>query len=240
MIRQRPTTSEPMINITANSNNYSCDREPDTCPICHKHVHAAMKLAHTVGQLGRLTCEGALEALYLCPSTSCGSYFIAYYRETSGANGGRSSHFRLTGTGPRTMMRPTIFDGIKSMSPDFDEIYAQATEAGSRQLDQVAGIGFRKALEFLVKDYCISQHPNDAEKIKATPLASCIEKYVSDQNIKDCAKLATWLGNDETHYVRKWNDKDVEDLKSLIGLTSSWIETSIKTARYRASMLPPT
>lgn len=26
---------------------------------------------------------------------------------------------------------------------------------------------------------------------------------------------AAWLGNDETHYVRKWPEKDVKDLKSL-------------------------
>jgi len=35
---------------------------------------------------------------------------------------------------------------------------------------------------------------------------------------------AVWLGNDETHYLRKWEQKDLTDLKNLIGLTVHWIE----------------
>jgi hypothetical protein len=38
------------------------------------------------------------------------------------------------------------------------------------------------------------------------------------------AKRAAWLGNDETHYIRKWEDKDLDDLKKLIKLTVLWIE----------------
>ncbi len=35
---------------------------------------------------------------------------------------------------------------------------------------------------------------------------------------------AVWLGNDQTHYLRKWEDKDLADLKRLIQLTLHWIE----------------
>ena len=107
-------------------------------------------------------------------------------------------------------------------------------------MSQIAGVGYRKALEFLVKDYCSSKSPEDAEAIKKTMLGPCIDRFVSDENIKDCAKLATWLGNDETHYIRRWEDKDINDLKALIELTASWIQTSIKTDSYRASMLGTT
>ena len=34
---------------------------------------------------------------------------------------------------------------------------------------------------------------------------------------------AVWLGNDETHYLRKWDGKDLKDLESLIQLTCYWI-----------------
>jgi hypothetical protein len=37
------------------------------------------------------------------------------------------------------------------------------------------------------------------------------------------AERATWLGNDETHYIRKWEDKDLQDMKRLITLTTYWI-----------------
>ena len=38
------------------------------------------------------------------------------------------------------------------------------------------------------------------------------------------AKRAAWLGNDETHYLRKWEGKDLDELKRLIELTIRWIE----------------
>jgi hypothetical protein len=50
------------------------------------------------------------------------------------------------------------------------------------------------------------------------------------------AKRAAWLGNDETHYVRKWEDHDLEDLKSLIKVTGNWIEMEAITKKYIGDM----
>ena len=47
---------------------------------------------------------------------------------------------------------------------------------------------------------------------------------------------AAWLGNDEVHYVRKWQDKDIEDLKRLIRLTEAWVLHSLLTDDYLADM----
>ena len=49
-------------------------------------------------------------------------------------------------------------------------------------------------------------------------------------------KRAVWLGNDETHYVRKWEDKDISDLKRLIKLTVNWIENNLLTQDYMSTM----
>ena len=63
-----------------------------------------------------------------------------------------------------------------------------------------------------------------------------IGQYVEDANIKACAKRAVWLGNDETHYVKKWGDKDISDLKVLIKLTVGWVQNCILTQQYIADM----
>jgi hypothetical protein len=102
----------------------------------------------------------------------------------------------------------------------------------------VAGPGYRKALEFLIKDYIISQFADeDAEKraahksaVEKQQLGPCIQEYIKNDRIKEISKRAAWLGNDETHYVRKWEDKDMEDLKRLISLTRHWIEEEKLTA----------
>ena len=62
-------------------------------------------------------------------------------------------------------------------------------------------------------------------------LNNCIQDNVQNENIKNVAKRAVWLGNDETHYIRKWADKDVNHLKQLIELTIKWIESEVETER---------
>lgn len=91
-------------------------------------------------------------------------------------------------------------------------------------------MGYRKALEYLVKDFCVSKFPDKEDDVKKRPLGQVVDVYVDNENIKQCAKRAVWLGNDETHYVRTWVDKDIKDLKLLIKLTVGWIEQAIITA----------
>lgn len=79
----------------------------------------------------------------------------------------------------------------------------------------------------------------DAEKsdqIKSIFLGKCISDFVTDIKIKECAKRAVWLGNDQTQYIKKWEDKDLLDLKKLIRLTVNWIESEILTNDLKNSM----
>jgi hypothetical protein len=103
-------------------------------------------------------------------------------------------------------------------------------------LDEIAGGGFRKALEFLVKDYCIRKHPDQTDKIKRTFLGTCIKEFATDANVKKCAERAAWLGNNETHYIKVWSGHDVEDLKRLIKLTVNWISNELLTEQYFSEM----
>jgi hypothetical protein len=49
-----------------------------------------------------------------------------------------------------------------------------------------------------------------------------------------------WLGNDETHYVRKWENKDINDLKRLIAMTVAWVEIELFTVQLEKDMPEPT
>lgn len=83
-------------------------------------------------------------------------------------------------------------------------------------LDEIAGLGYRKALEFLIKDFAIHEHPDEEESIKAKPLAKCIKSYITNENITTLAERSAWIGNDEAHYIRKQEDRDVSDMKAFI------------------------
>ena len=49
-----------------------------------------------------------------------------------------------------------LSDIISELSPNFCEIYNQAYIAEQTNLMQICGTGYRKSLEFLIKDYLIS------------------------------------------------------------------------------------
>ena len=53
------------------------------------------------------------------------------------------------------------------------------------------------------------------------------------------AERAVWLGNDETHYERRWDSMTIENLKELIQLTVNWIHSDILTKKYKEDMPRP-
>ena len=119
---------------------------------------------------------------------------------------------------------------IKELSESFCSIYNDAYAAEQMNLTEITGVGYRKSLEFLIKDYLIQKYPDDKDDIKKKFLGNCIDD-INSERIKEIARRATWLGNDETHYVRKWEDKDITHLKKLIELTVHWIEDEIDSER---------
>ena len=209
---------------------------PDECPICHQGTDP--RIVHGVIIGGFSEENSNLRIVFQCTSSQCNEAFIGYYDARHGGQGsGYNYHFqdKLAPQNPEVAQLP---DSVAEVSPSFVEIYNQALGAEAFSLDQMTGIGLRKALEFLIKDFLINQDPQSADEVKGKMLGKCIDENVVDANIKATAKLATWLGNDETHYVRRWDDKDINDLKVLIRLTINWIDSVLLTQKYSRSMHP--
>ncbi|WP_314973127.1 hypothetical protein [Comamonas testosteroni] len=224
------------------------DRLPDLCPHCN-HKVSPDELCHSLNHSGFSTRPLNLECAFKCTNQDCGHLFIATYsvekipKSEQPLGGGFSAlvpafnwQLCLNGTYPTHIALSKFSEEIEKLSPNFIEIYSQSEEAQSRGLLQICGIGYRKALEFLIKDYCINLHPNQESQIKSKLLSNCINEHINDTNIKIVAERAAWLGNDEAHYVKKWIDKDISDLKTLIKLSLNWIENSILTTKYQQSM----
>ncbi len=107
-------------------------------------------------------------------------------------------------------------DEIQKLSPEFVSIYNQAQIAESHGLDKICGMAYRKSIEFLIKDFAIHNNPDKKSQIEAMPLASCIGQFIPEASISTLAQKAAWIGNDETHYVRKHQSRDTADLKKFI------------------------
>ena len=82
-------------------------------------------------------------------------------------------------------LKRTFSNIISELSPNFCEIYNQAYIAEQTNLMQICGTGYRKSLEFLIKDYLISITPEDQhETIRNKFLNNCIRDNISNINIK--------------------------------------------------------
>jgi hypothetical protein len=116
---------------------------------------------------------------------------------------------------------------IKDLSPDFCNIYNQAYASEQYELKDISGMAYRKALEFLVKDYAIMLQPNNKDNIVKAPLSRCINDYIDNNRIKKLAVASAWLGNDETHYERKFKDYNIDNLVEFINAIVSFIDSDI-------------
>jgi hypothetical protein len=202
---------------------------PDVCPQCQRSIHPKPIFC-------ALLAERSLsQMIYRCPHQGCQELFIASYRYTSRSGSG-GPEYGLIHVAPIAPHKGSFSETIKDLSPTFVEIYDQAISAESNNLNQLVGIGLRKAIEFLIKDFSCSQHPDKDDEIRSTWLGTCISNYINDTNVKECSRRAAWLGNDETHYTRRWDDRDIDDLKLLVKLTVNWIENVLLTQKYISEM----
>lgn len=212
-----------MIKVKIGAAYYDISQFPDECPHCHHAVKAEV-ISTTVA-----ATDNIIDIAFQCPRHTCRRVSIAVYRREMVNPIERGGAFYLRFLHPRNPVDPVVSEHVAKVSPQYVEIFTQASKAEAFDLREIAGVGYRKALEFLVKDYCISKNPDNEEEIKAKFLGRVIDNHVDNENIKQCAKRAVWLGNDETHYVRVWVEKDIKDLKLLIQLTVGWIEQEILT-----------
>jgi len=213
-----------MRNIITDNGQLSIDGYPNNCPFCHKSITPNVLQGHlrTV----------VLEVLLYCPDEECRKGFLGYYEYDSYYQcwvfNGQVTQGNIIGR--------DFSETIIEISDSFVTIYNQAYAAEQQNLTEICGVGYRKALEFLIKDYAILKVPTEKEKIEKKLLGTCISDYVDDTRIKSVAKRAAWLGNDETHYIRKWEGKNLEDLKKLIDLTVHWIEMETLTKSFETEM----
>lgn len=200
-------------------------QEPRICPVCGVGAKPIFlqSLIYSHG-----THEWIL-LVYQCPV--CGDAFVTKHIYSDSAS--RLLYQSIFPVKPK----PVDFaDDIKEISPEFCRLYDQAYQAEYLGLPDIAGIGYRRAVEFLVKDFLIKSDPESAEAISKMELAKCIANKVSSEKLKLVASRCTWIGNDYAHYVNFHPDLTLQDLKDLIDATTYWI--LMEAIATRAAAIP--
>jgi len=206
--------------------NYQYDVEnPSNCPHCHNGIEPR--------HISQSTINNLTYSVWKCTFRECGFQFVAVYQILG------HGEAQFTGFLDGTPIGPFWPETIKNLKSKFIETYMQALKAEYGGLDEISGMGFRKAIEYLVKDYLIQRDNSLEGKIEDKFLANVLgENFNSPQetDLKELLQRATWLGNDMTHYLRYHDNFDIKDLKELIQLVMDEIHSIEQKRHYIANI----
>lgn len=183
------------------------------CPICTSLQRPLFKSESAI-------CNG--EVLFLfCYCLGCKKTYISEYNYSKTVGVSTTYYIgEYIKSYPANNKIANFDERIKKLSSTFIKIYEQALTAESIGMDELYGMGYRKAFEFLLKDYAVSicSDVEKKEKLPKMNLSQVINE-IGDNQIKQFAEKCVWLLNDETHYFRKYEKQDIEDIKNLINAT---------------------
>lgn len=194
------------INSTVSGNGYEFDI-PTVCPHCNTGI-APVSICEKFSKpkKKRVYIKEFLDMILYCPI--CDNRFLASFLIT---DKNITSRIGVYPTAKPVVKLPDI---LLDKYPDFKEAYRQAAVAESHELNPLCGMGYRRALEILIKQYLICLYPDEQDTIISESLAQSYNRL--DDKERSLARGAAWLGNDYAHMVNKHPAYDVDDLKNFI------------------------
>lgn len=195
------------------------------CPICR---HALLPTVLSAYYSLHYSARNVPDRLFIvCYCQKCGGVFVCEYRTNDQLADFADTEFRqLVSVAPLKPPAKHMFGEINAISPDFVETYYQAEIAEKSQLLKICGVGYRKALEYLVKDYLCYIFPSEADEIQSEFLGKAIRR-IDNEKIRLLAERSAWIGNDETHYIRKHEDVGIDEMKRFIRAMLTYIESEL-------------
>ena len=199
------------------SRNYSGTyQKPRICPHCG-NGNDSITIDKTVLGMG----EDAQALVETCKCTLCDRFYLfANYRDSSDGVGNATAAFYYP-----FHISSYQNEIISSFSERFIDMYNQALRAESFGDIELAAIGYRSALEILVKDFAKAVSGADPEEVAGKTLFSAIGDYLEPKELAAVADVVRILGNDYTHYERKYPRLDFELLKRYMEIFINLVET---------------
>ncbi len=131
-------------------------------------------------------------------------------------------------------VEPTYDDDVLgACSPRFISLYRQALMSEYHGHYDVAAIGYRAALEVLIKDYAVEELGESHKKMGDIGLAKAIKLYL-DSGEAAAADVVRLLGNDYAHYLQEYPDIDFSVIKEYMDMFVAQVRMKLRLAH------PPT
>ena len=199
---------------------------PDLCPNCGVANNPGSTLRAYVDSNNKRI--GFFE--HLCPS--CNQSHFSIQKIFTVDSGGTPKLFCLYPNGKEKRQFHKL---IEELSPRFVNVYHQAQMAEQNEAYTLAGMGYRAALEILVKDYALNVVRDSKEKISKMKLADCIAHYFKgkaedNMSLFNSADVVRIFGNDFAHwkYPEDFSEREsINHIKSYLDIFVSIIKTKL-------------
>lgn len=190
---------------------------PATCPNCGVANNPQSNFIGLYSNIAAFT--------HLC--TRCSKYH--YTMQAIRANDGEAEELFLCYPEYSVEKVPTL---LLEHCPNFSRVYSQALRADSEGLEDLAGMGYRAALEFLIKDYALAFNLDTLEDIaKLKTLSTTISHYFNKKNGEllafNTAEVVSIVGNDFTHWYKE-HDFTLSDIKNYLDIMITYINAKFQ------------
>lgn len=209
---------------------------PTECPCCNKTMASDLTPIIAVNNLlpsdsaensneknFKVVSKCNTVSVYRC--TSCNSLFSIWSKHNAEMNENQEIEWscEVQNMYPFNTNVTCFSNEIIDLSSEFVSVYNQAEIAEAQNLNKICGMGYRRALEFLVDAYIRKIKPTETIAPNLE-LGKKINNYIDDSKIKTLAKKSAWLGNDATHIVNNHPNRTVADMKRFIKAMTTMID----------------
>lgn len=196
--------------IYENTNLFTGDK-PIICPHCSAFIEPKIE-SYT-----RISLSNYYVYLIIYRPLCCDNYFFVTYKV-------KDNKGEILTIYPSNKPEK-LPEAIQKISPRFINLYNQAYTAEQENHLELAGCGYRNALEILIKDYAINELHIDSKEVSKKNLNSSIKEYVPSVRLSNSADVIRLLGNDYTHYERHYEGINFQILKRYLHIFINSIET---------------
>lgn len=231
------------VNVHFNGTTDYADVEfPNICPLCGqimtpKYLEGNIYGTKSDGFASQIGGTDYIAVLnFKCTDSSCKRYYSLNAKFNLW--GADFSFVDFMTNHYQSPVNISISKEIQDISPDFARIYIQAYKAETWGLNDLTGMGYRRSLEFLVKDYLYEVEkvqkkdgsPYTKKEIYHENFAAAIN-MIPEETIRKTAKAAAWIANDYTHTEVKWTEESVDSVKEFISAITAYIQYKLSIGK---------
>lgn len=178
--------------------------KPSTCPFCGIETDATVI---SVTQI--VHRKDSTLFVVSCQCTHCENRFVALYERVKTTDKDGLEYIEVLPR-PKGKALPAC---LSTISPRFEDAHSEAEGAETFGFTNLAAIGYRRALEILIKDFAIVELGKSEEEVASKKLEVAIATYLQQEQLMNTADVVRILGNDHTHYKEKYPEHDFSLLK---------------------------